>query len=104
MKQYGEICPVCGYNLETPPLEYDICPCCLFNFGISDQDWSYDELREDWIAHGALWAWGNKEIPEPPDYDPIQQLKNIPYEATDDDKGRIAKGRLAEDVVTTGRR
>lgn len=72
------ICPVCGFdNLHRPVKEWEICPCCLTEFGVSDRDWTYEELREDWVAHGALWAWGSKDIPVPPGWNAEEQLNTL---------------------------
>ncbi len=84
------LCPVCGYDkLQHPPEDYAICPCCRTEFGVSDASWTHDELRQDWIARGAKWL--GVYVPEPPDYDPVQQLLNIGYIATEADKALIAK-------------
>lgn len=92
------ICPVCGYNaLERPIHNYDVCPSCLCEFGVSDADWTYAELREDWIANGALWAWGSKDIPEPRGWSAVEQLKNIDYHCTLQDIRSIARFRETSD-------
>lgn len=81
-----KICPVCGYDgFESPPMTDDICPCCLFTFDVNDIDWTYDELRVDWIEHGAKWAWGSKDIPQPQGWNPIKQLRTIGYTVTEQD-------------------
>ena len=57
-------CPVCAYpGLEEPPRSnsgggsYEICPCCGFQFGVSDDDdgLTYEVWREHWVADGMLW-------------------------------------------------
>jgi hypothetical protein len=49
-------CPVCMFpRLPYPPRDYHICPCCGTEFGNDDADFSYEQLREMWIAGGANW-------------------------------------------------
>src|SRR5260370_19307070 len=49
-------CPVCCFpKLPYPPRDYHICPCCGTEFGNDDADFSYQQLREMWIAGGAHW-------------------------------------------------
>lgn len=95
------ICPVCGYDkLERPIHDYDICPCCRCEFGISDCEWTHDELREDWITHGAQWAWGSVEASKPFGWSPYTQLRNIKYNITDHDKTMIAPAQHKYTGVT----
>ena len=72
------ICPICGYDeLEYPINEFDICPCCLCEFGVSDEEWSEVELRNDWVSHGALWAWESYDIPQPANWNARKQFENL---------------------------
>jgi hypothetical protein len=81
-------CPVCGNNqLNRPPADYTICPCCRTEFGASDCAWTHEELREDWIRRGA--KWGGRHTKAPSFWSPIQQLRNIGYEVTDEEKRLI---------------
>jgi len=66
-------CPVCGY-LELPrPAQDDlICPCCGTHFGYHDYGATYEEIRSDWIARGALWF--SRSIKQPNQWDPVKQL------------------------------
>jgi hypothetical protein len=49
-------CPVCGYNeMQFPPSEHNICPCCSTEFGYDDFSKSHRVLRNEWLAHGANW-------------------------------------------------
>jgi transcription elongation factor Elf1 len=79
------ICPVCGYdNLKEGPFDeygyptYEICPCCGFEFGFSDESEgnSYESYRTDWIRKGFPWFSGrtpklwNKKLME-------KQLENL---------------------------
>lgn len=70
------LCPVCGYDkLEYPPHDYSICPCCRTEFGVSDRNWSHNDLRQDWIARGA--NWGSILTPRPANWNFVKQLLNI---------------------------
>jgi hypothetical protein len=52
-------CPVCFFpKLPYPACDYHICPCCGTEFGNDDADFSYEQLREMWIAGGANWFFG----------------------------------------------
>jgi len=48
-------CPVCGYEMDRPPADFNICPSCETEFGYSDSGTHYDELRMAWIEDGAPW-------------------------------------------------
>jgi hypothetical protein len=52
-------CPICMFpRLPYPPRDYHICPCCGTEFGNDDVDFSYQQLREMWVAGGANWFFG----------------------------------------------
>lgn len=56
-------CPVCFYSkLPYPPRDYHICPCCGTEFGNDDVEFSYEQLREMWIAGGANWFFGRAPV------------------------------------------
>jgi hypothetical protein len=85
----NETCPVCGYDrLDAPPRDWEICPCCRTQFGYSDRGRSYAELRTHWIAAGA--PWGSRYTPPPPQWSPVEQLRNIGYTVTESDLRAIA--------------
>lgn len=48
-------CPVCGYAMDRPPADFNICPSCETEFGYSDAGTHYGELRAAWIEDGAPW-------------------------------------------------
>jgi hypothetical protein len=75
------ICPVCGYFLEFPPSDFNICPSCGTEFGYSDSGHSYDELRWNWFRHGA--AWSSTVDKRPKGWDPLFQLLNLGHPASD---------------------
>jgi hypothetical protein len=52
------VCPVCFYDqMPYPPEDYHICPCCGTEFENDDAEYSYAELRCQWILGGALWFY-----------------------------------------------
>src|SRR5579862_3894938 len=52
-------CPVCAYpDMPYPPVNYNICPCCGTEFGNDDAFATVDDLRDQWVAHGANWFFG----------------------------------------------
>lgn len=57
-------------------------------FGYSDLEWGVDLLRKEWIESGAKWESGY--LPQPKYWSPIQQLLNIDYHVSDEDKIAIA--------------
>ena len=79
-------CPVCGWDrLLEPPQSasgdsYEICPCCGFEFGVTDDDrgFSYEAWREAWIARGMIFLWPAQK---PAKWDPVAQLRNIGADA-----------------------
>lgn len=86
------LCPVCGYPaLEFPPKDYNICPCCSTEFDYHDVGFTHAELRQMWIERGAPW-W-DEDTPVPPFWNPVEQLRNIGYEATERDLATIAHHR-----------
>jgi hypothetical protein len=69
------ICPVCGYLMEDPPTDYNICPSCGTEFGYHDVNSSIAELRANWLRTGPQW-WSTTD-PCPLNWDPYIQLDNI---------------------------
>ena len=66
------LCPVCGYEMEDPPKDYNICPSCGTEFGNHDLNASISELRAAWIGSGPKW-W-SKTDPQPENWNPFAQL------------------------------
>ena len=57
-------CPVCGYDkLNEPPADWSICPCCRTEFGYSDANRTFHELRAAWVSEGARWLSKRVEMP-----------------------------------------
>jgi hypothetical protein len=77
-------CPSCGFPaLQEPPRStsgggsYEICPCCGFQFGVSDDDagFTYASWRARWRARGLRWS--SKGIASPPGWDAESQLASL---------------------------
>lgn len=65
-------CTVCGWpELDEPPrsptggASYEICPCCGFQFGVTDADQGFNETawRGQWIADGMQWSSTSRPAP-----------------------------------------
>jgi len=66
-------CLVCGYDrLWGPPEDFLICPSCGTEFGYDDASISHEDLRAQWLQHGAPWS--SPVIPAPAGWDPRAQL------------------------------
>ena len=59
--------------MDSPPVDYMICPCCGTEFGLDDVSMSYDDLRILW-AYGKHYAWFSQYTPPPPNWNPTAQL------------------------------
>jgi hypothetical protein len=69
------LCPVCGYGMQEPAENYNICPSCGTEFGIHDVNASVQELRAVWLQNGCKW-WGNPDQ-QPVNWNPYQQLARL---------------------------
>lgn len=69
------ICPVCGYGMEDPPRDYNICPSCGTEFGHHDVNSSVDKLRAEWLRNGANW-WSPVDA-QPDHWDPYRQVASL---------------------------
>jgi hypothetical protein len=69
------ICPVCGFLLDYPPRDFNICPSCGVEFGADTVEYSYDELRQAWRERGQTWS--SSVIERPANYNPQLQLQNL---------------------------
>jgi hypothetical protein len=70
MNQYT--CPVCGFGMEDPPSDYNICPSCGTEFGHHDVNASIESLRAEWLRRGAHW-WSTVDA-RPDNWDPYGQV------------------------------
>lgn len=95
----NNFCPVCGFELEEPAWKdgspsYNICPSCGVEFGygdfgvtISERKKRHEQLRKEWIKNGMKYKHFDDEFdPQPSNWNPIQQLKNIGIEIVDEQK------------------
>ena len=69
------MCPVCGYGMEEPPEQYNICASCGTEFGVHDVNASIEELRVAWLRTGPNWF--SSVDPEPQDWDPFLQIMKV---------------------------
>jgi hypothetical protein len=69
------LCLVCGYEMDDPPRDYNVCPSCGTEYGVNDVNASYEQLRQAWIATGP--AWWSKTDPQPENWSPSRQLANL---------------------------
>ena len=75
IKKLENLCPVCGFQMEEPPKDCNICPSCGTEFGVHDVNSSIQELRAAWIATGPRW-WSVTD-PQPAEWNPFAQLAAI---------------------------
>jgi len=66
------ICPVCGYGMDDPPTDFNICPSCGTEFGNHDVNSSLEQLRAAWIRNGLGW-WSQHDA-QPEHWDPFMQV------------------------------
>jgi hypothetical protein len=71
-------CPVCGYALEYPPDDFNICPSCGVEFGYETAGRSVAQLRREWVTTGARWA--SRVDPRPKNWNPWLQLIEAGFE------------------------
>lgn len=66
------MCPVCGFDMDDTPDDYNICPCCGTEFGLHDHNASYEQLRTAWLRTGPRW-WSKTDT-APENWNPYTQL------------------------------
>ena len=69
------VCPVCGFILDFPPEDFNICPSCGVEFGAETSIYSMNDLRKNWIDRGMPWS--SRVQPRPAGWDPAMQLLNL---------------------------
>jgi hypothetical protein len=100
MNTTGNICQVCGYdNLESPCWIGDICDCCGVEYGVSDEDKSYDELRREWIIENHA-AWWSPFTPPPSGWNALRQLQRIHHIPTRLEMAAICQDRNDAEVAS----
>jgi hypothetical protein len=75
MAEVQNLCLVCGYEMDDPPRDYNVCPSCGTEYGVSDVNASYDDLRKAWLRTGPVW-W-SKTDEQPDNWSPSRQLANL---------------------------
>src|SRR5438067_11786556 len=66
-------CPVCFFpDMDSPPSDYMICPCCGTEFGLDDEDVSHAELRMEWAKRN--FPWFSTYTARPLGWNPVLQL------------------------------
>src|SRR3954453_18515152 len=74
------ICPVCGFLLQYPPEDFNICPSCGVEFGADTVEYSIQELQRAWIDRGMTWT--SRVLPRPAGFNPLGQLERLHAHAT----------------------
>ena len=69
------MCPVCGYGMQDPPCDYNICPSCGTEFGVHDMNASIGELRKAWLQTGPRWSSATE--PQPAAWNPFAQIAEL---------------------------
>ncbi len=69
------LCLVCGYEMEEPSRDFNICPSCGTEFGLHDVNASIDELRAAWIKTGPKW-WSSTDT-QLQSWNPFIQLARL---------------------------
>jgi hypothetical protein len=76
------MCPVCGYDMEDPPDNYNICPSCGTEFGLHDVNNSIEELQAAWLGSGPNGpAWWSKFDPPPVNWNHLRQFERVAIRA-----------------------
>src|ERR1035438_6576874 len=75
IEKVQNFCPVCGFDMDDPPRDYNVCPSCGTEFGLHDLNASVLELRQAWIKTGPVW-W-SKSDEHPTNWDPYVQLARL---------------------------
>src|SRR5450759_1517151 len=79
IEKLDKLCPVCGYEMDEPPVDFNICLSCGTEFWLHTANATISELREAWLRTGPVW-WSETE-PQPENWNPILQLKRIADQA-----------------------
>jgi hypothetical protein len=89
------VCPVCGFLLDYPADNFNICPSCGVEFGLDDIEYKVEELQVLWFKRGLTWT--SAVIPKPTDYNPFQQLLNLkPHGANIASRRDVSQARVPD--------
>ncbi len=69
------MCPVCGFEMDYEPADYNICPSCGTEFGVSDFNATISDLREAWLETGPSWWYAAERVPLK--WNPTIQLQRL---------------------------
>jgi hypothetical protein len=69
------VCPVCGFLLDYPAKDFNICPSCGVEFDADTVEYSVSELRIAWMNRGMEWS--SRVLARPKNYDAVEQLANL---------------------------
>ena len=75
MKTNQFTCPVCGFGMDEPPSDFNICSSCGTEFGLHDENVSFAQLRAEWLRNGAQW-W-SRFLQPPQQWDPFMQVSAL---------------------------
>src|SRR5690349_14160194 len=75
MVNLKNMCPVCGYEMDDPPRDYNVCPSCGTEFGLHDANAAISELRASWLSSGPTW-WSTTD-PQPANWEPLEQARRV---------------------------
>ncbi len=72
MSKQAYVCPVCGFWMDEPAADWNICSCCGCEFENHDRNATVEQIRAAWVANGMKW-WSIYMSP-PDGWDPVAQL------------------------------
>ncbi|MFZ0819872.1 MAG: hypothetical protein WAM91_07370 [Candidatus Acidiferrales bacterium] len=61
--------------MDDPARDYNICPSCGTEFGVSDVNATVDNLRANWLRSGPSW-WSPTD-PQPQNWNPLKQIGRL---------------------------
>lgn len=71
----NNLCSVCGFEMEEPARDFNICPSCGTEFGLHDVNASIFDLRAAWLSSGLKW-WSTTDE-KPSKWNPFEQLARL---------------------------
>lgn len=97
------MCRVCGFRPTEPPWgdsghapTYGYCPCCQTQFGVNDrEDRQIIIGRRQWVEAGFPWCSTTRLAP--PAWEPIAQLRSIPFEFLFDEEESYLRPYLEDE-------
>jgi len=80
VRMLGKFCYICGfeYDVDVSDLLGHYCICCDVHYMAGNPDITLiRKYRQKWIDAGYPWAY---EEDKPENWDPLEQLANVPDE------------------------